>query len=82
MVSLQPDLEGTPCRNGRGYGTKLVVGYTSTWPSLGFPTGLVRIALNNWSMVAGRRRRCKKRREGTGRRSSFDKFMDHAFPPR
>ena len=32
---------------------RLVVGYTWTWASLGFPTGLVRMELSSWSMVAG-----------------------------
>ena len=30
---------GTPCRSGGGVWTRLVVGYTWTWASLGFPTG-------------------------------------------
>ena len=36
-----------------GVYTRLVLGYTWTWASLGFPTGLVRMAFNNWSMVEG-----------------------------
>ena len=40
MVPLQQDPEGTPCRNGGGVYTRLAVGYTWTWASLGFPTGL------------------------------------------
>ena len=32
---------------------RLVVGYTWTWASLGFPTGLVRMELRSWSGVAG-----------------------------
>ena len=54
MVSLQQDPEGTPCRNGGGgVCTRLVVGYTWTWASLGFPAELVRMAVNNWSMGGG-----------------------------
>ena len=36
-----------------GVYTRLVVGYTWTWASLGFPTGLVCMELSSWSMVAG-----------------------------
>ena len=36
-----------------GVYTRLVVGYTWTWASLGFPTGFVRMELSSWSMVAG-----------------------------
>ena len=32
---------------------RLVVGYTWAWASLGFPSGLVRMELSSWSMVAG-----------------------------
>ena len=79
MVSLQQDPEGTPCRNGGGgVCTRLVVGYTWTWASLGLPTGLVHMAFNNWSMVAGWGRRCKKRTEGTRRRSSLHQLVDQA----
>ena len=43
MVNLQPDPEGAPCHNGGGgVCNRLVVG---------FPTGLVRMAFNSWSMV-------------------------------
>ena len=49
---------------GGGVWTRLVVGYTWAWASLGFPTGLVCFVFNNWSMVAGRGRRCKKTKGG------------------
>ena len=39
------------------------------------------MAFNNWSMVAGWGRRCKKRREGTRKQSPLHKFVDQAFPP-
>ena len=38
---------------GGGVYTTVVVGYTWMWASLGFPTGLVRMAFTNWPMVAG-----------------------------
>ena len=38
---------------GGGVYTRLVVGYTWTWVSLGIPTGLVRMELRSWSRVAG-----------------------------
>ena len=31
-----------------GVWTRSVVGYTLTWASLGFPTGLVRVELRSW----------------------------------
>ena len=53
-MHLQQDRAGTPCRSGGGgVCTRLVVGYTRTWASLGFPTGLVRMELRSWSRVAG-----------------------------
>ena len=51
------------------------LGYTWTW-ALGRPTGLVRVAFNNCAMVAGWGRRCKKRKEGTRKRTSLHKFVD------
>ena len=36
-----------------GVYTRLVVGYTRTGASLGFPSGLVCMELSSWSMVAG-----------------------------
>ena len=38
---------------GGGVYARLLMGSTWTWASLGFPTGLVRMELNSWSMVAG-----------------------------
>ena len=49
---------------------------------LGLRHRVVRIEFNNWSMVAGVGRRCKKRREGTWKRSSLHNSVDQAFPPR
>ena len=45
--------------------TRLVVGYTWTWASLGFPTGLVLIGLRSRSTLEGRGVRCRNLREGS-----------------
>ena len=37
-----------------GVWTRLVVGYTWTWASLGFTTGLFLIQLRSWSTLEGR----------------------------
>ena len=48
-------LQAHPVAMGGGGGvrTRLAVGYTWTWASLGFPTGLVRMELSSWSMKEG-----------------------------
>ena len=51
LVHLQQDPAGTPYRSGGGVWTRLVVGYTWTWASLGFPTGLFLIELRKWSTL-------------------------------
>ena len=60
----------------------LVVGYTWTWASLGFPTGLVLIELRSWSTLEGRGVRCRSLGEGSWRRTSFHRVVAHPLPPR
>ena len=67
---------------GGGLWTRLVVGYTWTWASLGFPTGLVLIELRSWSTLEGRGVRCRNLREGSWRRSSLHTVVAHPLPPR
>ena len=67
---------------GGGVCTRLVVGYTWTWASLGFPTGSVRIELRSWSRLEGRGVTCKNLKEGSWRRSSLHNVVDQPLPPR
>ena len=67
---------------GGGVWTRLVVGYTWTWASLGFPTGLVLMELRSWSTLEGRGVRCRNLREGSWWRSFLHKVVARPLPPR
>ena len=82
-MHVQQDPLGKPCcSRGGGVWTRLVVGYTWTWASLGFPTGLVRMVLRSWSTLEGRGVRCRNLREGRWRRISLHNVVAQPFPPR
>ena len=81
-MHLQQDPAGTPCCSGGGVWTRLVVGYTWTWVSLGFPTWLVRMELRSWSTLEGRGVRSRDLREGSSGRSCLHKVVAQPLPPR